>query len=641
MLATTTLNPMYGRLSDMVGRKPLMYGGVVLFAFGSALAGSAANITWLIAARVVQGLGGGAISSLSQIILADITTLEERGKYSGLIGACWGVASVAGPLLGGVLTTSASWRWCFYINLPICGIALGMLVFFLHLTPQRRMPTGQMLKEFDFFGLFLVSGGALLFLIGFATAETNGWRSAQTIATIVVGGGLMIVFGFWNAKTTRQPIVARRLFRTRTTLLVLLQVVIHGITFINVTYYLPNFYQVVTGANALMSGVYALPYLICSSFVSAGAGYAITKLRAYRFMLWIGFGLMTVGFALMCILTSKRGRAMQEVFPAILGLGVGCLYQTPMIALQAAMPVAEIGSTIATMFFVRELSTTMGIAIGGALLNSDWMRRARNIPQLPADAPRRVLNDAHYLQTLQPLSLSHEAIYEYSLAVRLIWIVDTPLVVVALISCALVKGYSLRRGVEGGQEASDVVQMTAKDGEPDNSVSASRPQSHAQNDCVTIQLGPDYPLHPTDTFTSRETKFAPAESQLSERFPFPKHEATGNDHVSDTNSLPHPIRPEESYNPGQSRTPDAPSRMLTLGSEPTGLTPMRNPPNSPPSAIKSPTNDAQALPRAEHEDRPLKYQSSTERRHIPSPSPSHHESRSNAVESERGIGQAQ
>lgn len=445
LITSSTLNPMYGRLSDMVGRKPPLFCAIAVFLLGSALCGASQSIVWLCASRGVQGLGGGGILSLGQIVLSDITRLEERAKFMGLYGLVWGFASLIGPLAGGALTTRASWRWCFFINLPICGVAGALLVIFLHLPPRPLKPFRDIVNEFDFVGLFWVSGGAILFLVGFSNAENGSWGDGKTIGPIVAGAMMMIVFGFWNAHTKRTPIIAPRLFRLRTTTALMVMVFIHGLTFMAATYYLPNFYQVVKGVNALLSGVYGLPYGVISSVVSAIMGMTISKLGAYRFGLYLGFSIMTLGFGLMCMITSHTSLAVCIILPGVMGIGVGCLFQTPVIAAQAAMPGAERASTIAALMFVRQIATTMGISIAGTILNSDWKRRAAQIPGLPSNAAHQVLGHVHFLHQLQPQELSNEAILAYSKSVRLIWIVMTPLCFVAFLACFAVKGYSLKR----------------------------------------------------------------------------------------------------------------------------------------------------------------------------------------------------
>ncbi|KAI3476461.1 hypothetical protein L1887_61959 [Cichorium endivia] len=190
LLASTSLIPLYGRLSDLTGRKPLLYIATAIFLLGSALCGAAQNMAWLDAARGVQGIGGGGIIALINIIIGDIVSLEDRGKYSGWIGGVWGVASVIGPLLGGAFTDAghSGWRWCFFVNLPLGAIALAIIFFSLNLNPRPKLTFREACGEFDFIGLVMVVVSVVLILLGFNYAETKSWKRPETISLLTVGG---------------------------------------------------------------------------------------------------------------------------------------------------------------------------------------------------------------------------------------------------------------------------------------------------------------------------------------------------------------------------------------------------------------------------------------------------------------------
>ncbi|GAC93138.1 drug transporter [Pseudozyma hubeiensis SY62] len=457
LLAATSLIPLYGRLSDLTGRKPLLYGAIIIFLFGSAMCGAAQNMAWLDAARGVQGIGGGGIIALINIIIGDIVSLQDRGKFSGWIGGIWGIASVIGPLLGGAFTDAghSGWRWCFFVNLPLGAIAFAIIFFFLNLNPRPKLTFREACGEFDFVGLIMIVVSVILILLGFNYAETKAWNVPETIALLVVGGCLLVAFMAWEFKTKKKPIVPPRLVTTRTTSLLLLSVLLHGFVFFAATYYLPVYFQAVFGASALMSGVYMLPYALIASIMSSVVGIGISKARAYRPFLWAGWVFMVIGYALMATLDASSSQARQEGFIAVAGFGTGFLFQTPLVGLMAAMPHGDLSTTVAAMSLIRSLGGTMGIAVAGAVFNTQSRTR---LAKIPGFSPSMVATgsggqDLTGLRNIQPPELSREIIAAYGKGLQVVWIMLAPMAAAGFLAVLGVKGYSLRRDVKQAPQA--------------------------------------------------------------------------------------------------------------------------------------------------------------------------------------------
>ncbi|KAG8923456.1 hypothetical protein FRC01_012740 [Tulasnella sp. 417] len=420
MLTSGATVPFWGVLSDLTGRKPLIFFGMILFMAASALCGAAQNMKWLIAARAVQGIGGGALVAMTQIIVGDVVSLEQRAQFQGLIGATFGISAVLGPVLGGLLAQ-------------------------LNLNPVPRKSMREHMKNFDFIGLFFITSAVVCLLVGFTLSE-NGWSSPAVISLIAVAP---VLFGFGVLNeflTKRRPILPPRLFRTRTTLILLFSVFLHAFAFFAANYYLPLYFQI-RGASIIVAALLMIPFSLSSSILSIVSGWYISTTKQWRPTLWFGWAISLLGLGLMIDLDHTSNHVKEAIYTFITGFGIGCLFQTPLIAILSAMPQKDMALVTSALQLTRLLGGTIGISAGGAIYLSTLRHQLDNIPGYDGvDVPNGdLINLVGSLPSLQPDELRQSIISAYAESLSYIWIVCTPMIGVGFLLVLCVREYGMKR----------------------------------------------------------------------------------------------------------------------------------------------------------------------------------------------------
>ncbi|KAL8314951.1 hypothetical protein RB597_006905 [Gaeumannomyces tritici] len=374
LLANASTAPVWGKISDIWGRKPILLLTVVVFWIGSLLCALSTSMNMLIISRAVQGMGGGGIIILVNVCIGDLFSPRHRGIYYGIMGIVWAVAGGVGPVLGGFFTETISWRWCFWINLPVAGVGFIILAVVLKLH-NPRTPMRKGLAAVDWLGSLAIIGATVMVLMGLTLGGVLfPWSSPTVVCLLVFGAALFGAFVVVERYFAPFPLIPASIFTKRSNQFVLGAAFFHGFVTIAGFYFLPLYFQAVLGATPLMSGVYILPFGTALSLMSIGSGFIIKILGTYLGPIVFGFALMTIGFGLFVDLggpsASGPDWAKLILYQIVAGIGTGPNFQGPLIALQTFVAPSEVASATATFHFVRQLSTAISVVIGGVVFQN-------------------------------------------------------------------------------------------------------------------------------------------------------------------------------------------------------------------------------------------------------------------------------
>jgi len=379
LIAQSAATPIWGKVSDIFGRKPILLVTNAIFFLGSLLAGLSVNIDMLIGARVIQGIGGGGLITLVNIAISDLFSVRDRGAYFGMIGGVWALASSLGPVVGGLFTEKVSWRWCFYINLPFDGVAFLIILLFLDIKTPKT-PLRQGLQAVDWLGSLTMVGGVVMFLLGLELGGiSHPWNSSTVLCLILCGLVVIAIFFLIEWRLAPYPLMPLDLFSKQSNLAALATCFFHAFVFISGNYFLPLYFQAVLGATPILSGVYLLPQALFLSLLSAFTGIFIKKTGQYLPMIWSGMFTMTLGFGLFIDLDADSSWAKIIIYQIIAGIGVGPNFQSPLIALQSLIPKRDIATATATFGFTRNLGSAISVVVGSVVFNNEMKSKQ---PQL-------------------------------------------------------------------------------------------------------------------------------------------------------------------------------------------------------------------------------------------------------------------
>lgn len=473
-LTATAFQPIYGQTANIFGRRSLTLLATLLFAIGSAVSATAGNINTLIGGRTIQGIGGGGINVLVELIVCDLVPLRDRSKFIGVIFIAFTIAVCIGPVIGGAIAERATWRWIFYLNLPIAGVSLVLLFFFLQVK-YTKDSVKNMLRRIDLIGnaLLIASVVAILLAITYGGVEWP-WSSWRALVPLILGlAGLVGFLALESSGLILEPTMPMRMFANRTSLGAFALTFLHGILTYWILYYLPVYFQAVLEKTPIDSGVGLLPSAIGTMPFAMVAGTALSKFGHYRPWHFTGFALCALGYGLLTRLDAESTTGYWVGVQILIAAGLGVLFTTTLPAIQAPLPEADTAITTATWGFLRSFGGVWGVAIPSAIFNSrvnDLLATRVTDPELRArlaDGGAYALASREFMRSLDGNPGLKEAVVGvYVDALQRAWQVAIAFCVLGFLVAMVVEEIPLRRelqtefGIDHGEKDGDTEEVS-------------------------------------------------------------------------------------------------------------------------------------------------------------------------------------
>jgi EmrB/QacA subfamily drug resistance transporter len=435
LLAMTATVPLWGKMADLYSRKLLIQLSLGLFVVGSLLAGLTPNVEILIVSRIVQGIGAGGMTALATIVMAAMIPPREMGRYAGIFGAVFGVGTIAGPLIGGLLvdTSWLGWRWCFLIGVPFSILSIVLLQRTLHLPVVRRE------VRIDWAGAFLITTGVSTLLVWSSLAGHKfDWASGWS-ALMVLGGVALLAVAVWVESRAAEPIIPLDLFRNRTVSLTTVASVLVGVAMFGGTVFLSQYFQISLGKSPTVAGLMSLPMIFGLLVSSTVAGQLITKYGRWKAYLVGGAATMTAGMVLLGTIDADTNVLLLSVYMAVLGIGVGMLMQNLVLAAQNDVPAHELGAATSALTFFRSMGGAIGVsALGAVLANRITSLMTEKLGPLAAGGASGATNEVPDVSAL-PAPVREIVQDVYGTATAELFLIGAPIALLALVVVLFIK----------------------------------------------------------------------------------------------------------------------------------------------------------------------------------------------------------
>lgn len=450
LLTSTASTPLYGKLGDLYGRKKLFQLAIVIFLIGSVLAGLSQNMVQLIAFRAVQGLGAGGLMSLAMAIIGDLVSPRERGRYTGYMGGVFALASVGGPLVGGFFVDHLSWRWVFYVNVPIGAIALFVVAAVLHLPVHRQE------HRIDFLGAALLVGTVTMTLLVTVWGGNEYAWTSPTIVALAIAAALLFVGFVLQERRAAEPILPLRLFRSSIFVVTTSVAFLIGMAMFGALVFMPLYLQVVRGASPTTSGLQLSPLMFGMITMSVISGRLISKIGRYKAFPVVGTATMALGLFLLSRLEVSTPRWTASAYMVIVGLGLGLSMQVLILAAQNAADHRDLGVVTSANTFFRSMGGALGVAIFGSVFSSRLVSHlTTRLPDLASQfAGGKFSGSPDRIRSLPP-QIREPVLAAFADALHDVFLVAAPVGVVAFIIVLFLKELPLREHAHLGGVADE------------------------------------------------------------------------------------------------------------------------------------------------------------------------------------------
>ncbi|KAF3806714.1 Efflux pump FUS6 [Colletotrichum gloeosporioides] len=446
LLASTVLQPTVAGLSSIFGRKPLVYVSALFFAAGSVVGAVAKSFRVVIVGRTIQGVGGGGILALCEVIVTDLVPLYVRGQWFSLLSAVWSVGTVTGPLIGAGFAQNVTWAWIFWINLPIIAVGVVMIFFFLK---QAKIPgdIAGKLGRFDWLGSFLFTAGSTSFLFGISTGGVMyEWKSFRSLLPLVLGVFILVAFGVWELSFAKEPMIDKGIFNNWTMVANYIMTVFHGMILWSLLYFLILYYQAVKSYSLVISAVAALPETLTVAPAAMAVGLIAGITGRYRWSIWSGWVITTLGAGLLCLMKPGTTVPAWIWLNIPIGLGTGMLFPAMALSIQAACEPALNGQAAAFYSFLRTFGQSLGVAVSGVIFQNAFREKLAAVPDLAHLADEYSRDATIVVEIIKQMprdAVRAELVEAYCDALRAIWISLIAFSGFCMVLSLTIKRYSL------------------------------------------------------------------------------------------------------------------------------------------------------------------------------------------------------